>query len=155
MARQYWLMKSEPHVFSFAHQQALPDGVGRWEGVRNYQARNYMRAMNVGDLAIFYHSSCEPPHAAGVIEVVREAYPDPTQFEPESDYFDEKSKPEDPRWSMVDVRAVEALEPVTLAAMRENPALQNAVILRKGNRLSITPLTAGEFDTIVAMGHAG
>lgn len=151
---QYWLMKSEPHVWSFAQQQSAPEGIGRWEGVRNYQARNYLRAMRTGDRALFYHSSCTPPHVAGVVEVVRTAYADPTQFDPASEYYDPTSPLQEPRWSMVDVQAIEALNPVTLDALRGNPALEQMVVLRRGNRLSITPVTAAEFEEIVRMGRS-
>lgn len=150
---QYWLMKSEPHVWSFAQQQAAPEGIGRWEGVRNYQARNYLRAMRTGDRALFYHSSCTPPHVAGVVEIVRTAYPDPTQFDPASEYYDATSPLHEPRWSMVDVQAVEALSPVTLEVLREQPALADMVVLKRGNRLSITPVSAAEFEAIVALGR--
>ncbi len=154
MPRAYWLMKSEPDVFSFADQQAAPGGVGPWEGVRNYQARNFMRAMKLGDLAIFYHSNATPPHAAGIVEIVREAYPDDTQYDPTSPYYDPRVPPAAPRWDRVDVRAVAPLTPVPLDAMRGNPALATLRILQKGNRLSVTPLTEDEFHEIARMGGA-
>ncbi len=108
MARRYWLVKSEPDVHSFEHHRSLPDSTDSWDGVRNYQARNYMRdAMKCGDRVVFYHSNTNPPHAAGVAEIVREAYPDHTQWDPDSKYYDEKSSKDDPRWFMVDIAFVE------------------------------------------------
>ncbi len=150
----YWLFKSEPDVFSFADLKARPRRTEPWTGVRNYQARNYMRdQMKLGDLALFYHSSCPEPGVAGVIRVASLPYPDETQFDPHSEYFDEKASPNQPRWIMVDV-AWEADLPkyVPLEALRADSALADLLILRKGNRLSITPLTAAQYKGICRLG---
>ena len=146
-----WLMKSEPDVFSIDHLAERPRRRAPWDGVRNYQARNYLRAMAVGDLAFFYHSSCAEPGIHGVVRIVRTAYPDPTQFEPSSEYFDPKSDPADPRWSMVDV----ALErrfgrPIGLDELRTVPQCSEMMILRRGNRLSITPVSALEWRAVLS-----
>ena len=151
---RYWLFKSEPDVFSFQDLKARPGRREPWNGVRNYQARNFMRdAMAPGDLGLFYHSSCPDPGVAGVIRVASEAVPDPTQFEPGGEYEDPASKPEAPRWFLVDVAwAADLQNPVPLAALRAEPALAGMLILRKGNRLSITPVEEGEFETICRLG---
>ena len=151
---RYWLMKSEPDVYSFSHLWNAPNRTGGWEGVRNYQARNYMAEMRVGDGVLFYHSSCLVPGVAGVARVARAAYPDTVQFNAESDYFDPKSSPENPRWVQVDVEAVEALNLVTLEALRADTALENLLILRRGNRLSITPVEEVHFRRIIKLGGA-
>lgn len=147
---RYWLLKSEPDVFSFDDLKKRPRKTEPWNGVRNYQARNFMRDdMNVGDLGLIYHSSCEVPGVAGVIHISKEAYPDPTQFDPSSEYFDKGSKPEDPRWVMVDVTwHADFPRFVPLEQLREDKALEEMLILRRGNRLSITPVTAKEFKRI-------
>ena len=146
-ARQYWLMKSEPDEASIddlAREGTLP-----WTGVRNYQARNFMRdQMRIGDGVLFYHSSCPEPGIAGLAEVCSQPYPDPTQFDPKSDYFDKASKKDEPRWSLVDVRFVSKNALVPLPALREHDALAEMVVLRKGNRLSITPVTPAEWRFI-------
>ena len=151
---RYWLLKSEPDVFSFDHLKKRARKTEPWNGVRNYQARNYMRDdMSVGDLGFFYHSSCEEPGIAGVVRISKEAYPDPTQFDPASEYFDKGSKHEEPRWMMVDV-TWHADMPVfvSLPMLREDPALADLLILRKGNRLSITPVEAAHFKRICKLG---
>lgn len=151
---KYWLLKSEPDVFSFDHLKKRPKKTEPWNGVRNYQARNYMRdEMQVGDLGLFYHSSCAEPGVAGIVEITRAAYPDHTQFDPTSEYFDAGSKKEDPRWLMVDV-TFEADLPkfVHLAQLREDAALADLLILRRGNRLSITPVEAAHFKRICKLG---
>ncbi len=147
----YWLMKTEPSVFSLADLRDSPDGTAEWEGVRNYQARNYMRdEMQAGDRVLFYHSATNPPAIVGTARVVREAYPDPTAWDPDSRYFDPKSSPENPRWVMVDVRYEQAFaRPLTLAELREIPALKDMLLLRKGMRLSIQPVTAEEFAAVL------
>ena len=152
--RRYWLVKSEPSAFSFADLLAAPAQTTAWDGVRNYQARNFMRdGMRVGDLVLFYHSNVEPAGVAGVAEVVREAYPDPTAFDPSDPHFDPKSRPEEPAWVMVDVRAVDRFpRPVTLDALRANPALAGMELLRRGSRLSVHPVTRAEFEVVRAMG---
>ncbi|NJM55566.1 MAG: EVE domain-containing protein [Verrucomicrobiae bacterium] len=154
MARRYWLMKTEPDVFSLADLKARPAQTEPWEGVRNYQARNLMRdAMHVGDRVLFYHSSTEPTGVAGVAEIVRAAYPDTTALDPESPYFDAKATPEDPRWLRVDVRFVaEFPRFVTLAEMKAEPALAEMRVVQRGQRLSIQPVTAAEFKQVCAMG---
>ena len=148
---RHWLMKSEPQDFSIddlAARKREP-----WSGVRNYQARNYMRdEMRTGDKVLFYHSTCDEPGVAGLAKVVSAAYPDPTQFDPKSDYFDAKSDRGAPRWMLVDVGFVRKLKRVvTLDELRFNPALKDMITLRKGNRLSITPVDKAHFDAIVAM----
>jgi predicted RNA-binding protein with PUA-like domain len=149
--RAYWLMKSEPEVYSIDHLARA--GRGPWDGVRNYQARNHMRAMHVGDLVLFYHSSTEPPGVAGVARVCREAYPDHTQFDREHDHYDPKSKPDDPRWSMVDLEFVEKLETlVTLATLKSDPALEGMLVARRGMRLSVQPVELKHFRRVLELG---
>jgi predicted RNA-binding protein with PUA-like domain len=155
--RRFWLMKSEPDVFGFDDLLAAPGRTTSWEGVRNYQARNFMRdEMAVGDRVLYYHSNAEPAGVAGIAEVARAAYPDPTAFDPASAYHDPKSDPADPVWLMVDVRAVEGFpRVVTLAELRAEPALAEMVALRRGNRLSVTPVTAAEWKAVCRLGRAG
>jgi predicted RNA-binding protein with PUA-like domain len=152
MAAQHWLIKSEPDVFSI-HDLAKAKGTRTsWEGVRNYQARNFLRAMRRGDHCLFYHSNADPPGVAGVVEVVREAYPDPSAWDPRSDYHDPRASPENPVWSMVDVRLLEAFSSeVPLDELRQVKALAGMELLRRGSRLSVTPVTAAEFRTIVKL----
>jgi predicted RNA-binding protein with PUA-like domain len=147
---RYWLLKSEPDVFSFADLKKRPKQTEPWNGVRNYQARNFMRDdMQVGDLALFYHSSCAEPGVAGIVKITRAAYPDNTQFDPKSEYYDAGSKKADPRWLMVDVTWEQDLAHfVHLAQLRDQPQLVDMLILRKGNRLSITPVEATHFKHI-------
>lgn len=145
----YWLMKTEPEAYSWDDLKNKPNSTDFWDGVRNYQARNFMRDMKVGDKVFFYHSQINPPAIVGIATVVREAYPDPTQFDPESKYFDPKSKTEDPRWSVVDIRSeAEFAEPVTLPELRDIPELEEMVLLRKGSRLSVQPVTEKEWKII-------
>lgn len=147
---QYWLMKSEPEVFSIKDLENRGKRGSHWDGVRNYQARNFMRGMSRGDLALFYHSNCTVPGIVGVMKIVREAYPDHTAFDPADPHFDPKSDPEKPRWDMVDVAFVEQFQrTISLAEMRETPALQGMQVLRKGNRLSITPVEQKEWNAIM------
>ena len=145
-------MKSEPEDFSIDDLERK--GVEPWSGVRNYQARNYMlKEMKVGDGVLFYHSSTEVPGVYGLAKVATESYPDPTQFDRKSDYYDPKSRREEPRWYLVDVAFDKRLKyPVTLERLRADPALEGLLALKKGNRLSITPVTKPEFDRIVALG---
>jgi len=154
MERRCWLVKTEPESFSI---DALAR-VGRtmWDGVRNYQARNYMRdGMRVGDEVLVYHSNASPPGVAGIARVASAAYPDPTAFDPNDHHYDPDSKPDDPRWLLVDLEFVEKLPAlVTLDGMKEDPALDGMMILRKGNRLSITPVEPAHYDHIVAVGRA-
>jgi predicted RNA-binding protein with PUA-like domain len=151
---KYWLLKSEPDVFSFADLKKRPRKTEPWNGVRNYQARNFMRdEMSVGDLGLFYHSSCAEPGVAGIVKITRAAYPDPTQFDPKSEYFDAGSKQEDPRWLMVDVTfEMDVPQFVHLAQLREDSVLADLLILRRGNRLSITPVEAAHFKRICKLG---
>ncbi len=145
-------MKSEPHVYPW--EQLVDDKTTHWDGVRNYQARNTMRdLMKIGDLVLFYHSNCKPPHIAGVAKVCREGYPDFTAQDSSSKYFDPKATPDNPRWMMVDIEAVTAMkEIVTLPEMRENPALEGMPLLMKGQRLSVQSVPKNCFDTICKMG---
>jgi predicted RNA-binding protein with PUA-like domain len=143
-------MKSEPDTFGYADLvKAKRTG---WDGVRNHQARNFMRAMQVGDQAIFYHSNADPPGAAGICKVVRAAEPDPTQFDPKSHYYDPSSDPADPRWVWVTVAPVRALRLVPLEELKAMPELAGSRLVARGNRLSVLPLTEAEFDAIVRRG---
>jgi predicted RNA-binding protein with PUA-like domain len=152
VAKRYWLMKSEPDVYSI--EQLEKDGSTSWEGVRNYQARNFMMEMKKGDRVLFYHSNAEPPGVAGVAEVVREAYPDTAAFDSKSDYYDEKSTPENPRWFMVDVGFVERFPAVLpLPELKDEPALEGMEVLRKGTRLSVTAVSEEHFDRVLKMGR--
>jgi predicted RNA-binding protein with PUA-like domain len=146
----HWLFKSEPDVFGYA--DLVKKRREGWDGVRNFQARNFMRTMRKGDLGIFYHSNATPPGAAGVCKVVGEAEPDPTQFDPSSKYFDPKSKPADPLWDWVTVAPVKALRFIPLDELRTMPELVECRLLARGNRLSVMPLTDDEFAAIVARG---
>jgi len=142
----YWLMKSEPDECSIDDALAAPGRITPWSGVRNYQARNFMRdAMRVGDSVFFYHSSCPEPGIAGLAEVASSAYPDPTQFDRRSDYYDAKSKRTAPRWVMVDVRALHKTRLAALAELRRHKALAGMWLLRPGSRLSITPVSPAEW----------
>ena len=146
---RHWLMKSEPDEFSIDDLAKAPKQSTPWFGVRNYQARNFMRDdMRVGDRAFFYHSSCPEPGIAGIVEVSRAAYPDATQFDPKSPYYDAKSTREAPRWLNVDVKLVRKTRLVTVPMLRETRGLAGMVTLRRGNRLSITPVTAAEWNII-------
>ena len=152
-ARRFWLMKSEPDECSIDDALAAPDRTVPWVGVRNYQARNFMRdAMRPGDGVLFWHSGCEPPGIAGLAEVASAPYPDPTQFDPTSKYFDPKSTPDRPQWDWVTVAPVKRLRFVPLDELREMPELADCRLLARGNRLSVMPLTQAEFDAIVARG---
>jgi predicted RNA-binding protein with PUA-like domain len=149
---KYWLMKTEPAAFSFDDLKNSPDQTTHWDGVRNYQARNFMRDMQKGDRVFFYHSQSDPLVIVGIAEVVRTSYPDHTQFDPSSNYFDPKSDPMNPRWDMVDIRFYQAFEPpVTLSELRETPGLEEMVLLRKGSRLSVQPVTAQEWKIILTL----
>lgn len=147
---RYWLFKSEPDAFSF--EQLRSEKVTPWSGVRNYQARNNMLEMRVGDLGFFYHSSCAEPGAVGICRVVREGYPDFTAFEKGGEYYDPRSTPEKPMWQMVDVEYVEPLEhPVTLARMRAEPRLLGMQLLKKGSRLSVQPVMPHEWKIVLEL----
>ena len=146
-------MKSEPDVFSIDHLRKMPRKTEHWDGIRNYQARNFMRDdMKKGDLAFFYHSNCEEPGIVGIMEIASAAYPDHTAFEPGQKYFDEKSTPENPRWMMVDVKFKKKFKKnVSLASLKEEKKLSNMRLVQRGNRLSILPVTASEWKCILKM----
>lgn len=145
---QFWLMKSEPDAFSI--DDLSKQGPSPWDGVRNYQARNFIKEMAVGDLVFFYHSSCTPAGIVGVAKVVRSAYPDHTSWDPTSKYYDEKSSEEQPRWFMVDVEFVEKFPSmITLAALKQDPALQEMLLTKKGSRLSVMPVQESEWHHIM------
>ncbi len=147
---RYWLVKSEPDVFSITDLER--ERTTSWEGVRNFQARNAMIEMRLGDLALYYHSNAEPSGVAGVCEIVKLAYPDPTQFDPKSEYFDEGSKPDDPRWKMVDVGFVERFaRTISLDELKAEAALEGMVVLQKGTRLSVTPVSKLHFEHVRAL----
>lgn len=150
----YWLMKSEPDAFSFEDLKARPKQTEPWDGVRNYQARNFMRdAMKVGDPILFYHSNTNPPGVVGIAHVASEPYPDPTAFDKKSKYHDPKSDPEKPRWILVDVAFKADLKRlVSLDEMKTMPELSEMRALQRGNRLSITPVTKDEFQAIKKAG---
>ena len=150
MTSRYWLMKSEPDECSIDDLAAAPRQTVPWIGVRNYQARNFMRdEMRVGDGVLFYHSSCPQPGIAGLAEVASAAYPDATQFDPASPYHDSKASPLAPRWLHVDVRLRRKTRLLSLAEMRERPELQTMQVLQRGNRLSITPVTPAEWQAVL------
>jgi predicted RNA-binding protein with PUA-like domain len=150
--QQFWLMKSEPEAFSIEDLKKAKQQTTCWDGVRNYQARNYMRAMQLGDLAFYYHSNAEPSAIVGIAEIVKTAYPDPTQFDPEDSHFDPKSKMEAPAWDMVDVKFVEQFNaPLSLEMLRDLPALEGMELLRRGSRLSVQPVTAAQWKAIVKL----
>ncbi len=152
-ARRYWLLKSEPNVFSIDDLCAEPGKETYWEGVRNYQARNYMRdEMKVGDGVLFYHSRQAPIGVAGTAVVVRAAYPDDTAFDPNSPYFDPKSDPEHPRWVRIDVRHTQTFDKVvTLAELKANPKLDGMVVIKRGSRLSVQPVTEAQWIEVHRM----
>jgi predicted RNA-binding protein with PUA-like domain len=149
----YWLMKSEPDVFGIDHLKAMPKKTEHWDGVRNYQARNMMRDdMKKGDLVFFYHSNCDEPGIVGIMKVVREGYPDHTAFHPESKYYDPKSDPDKPRWYMVDVQYQRKLRRViTLAELKTRKAMEDCPLVRKGNRLSIMPISKRQWDFVLGL----
>lgn len=151
--RQYWLMKSEPYAFGIDDLEEV--GTEPWDGIRNYEARNFMKDdMRIGDGVLFYHSNVRPPCIVGTMEVASESYPDPTQFDPDSNYFDEKSSEEDPTWELVDVKFVQKFDdPAIRDAIKAEPALQDMVLLKRF-RLSITPVTEEEWLKIHEMAGA-
>ncbi len=152
MSSRYWLMKSEPDECSIDDALAAPSQTVPWTGVRNYQARNFMRdAMQVGDGVLFYHSSCPQPGVAGIARVASGVRPDPTQFDAASPYYDGASKPEAPRWLLLDVQALRKTRLLGLPELRAEPALADMLLLRKGNRLSITPVTPPEWAAVLAL----
>jgi predicted RNA-binding protein with PUA-like domain len=150
----YWLIKSEPDAFSIDDLDASPDQTTHWDGVRNYQARNFMRdGMQIGDHAFFYHSNCKPPGIVGICEVVSAPYPDHTAFDPKSDYFDAKSDPEDPRWLMVDFRLVRRTRRlISLDEIKQHAdRLDGLPLIRRGNRLSVMPVSKEHWDFILSL----
>ncbi len=150
----YWLMKSEPDVFSFEDLKNRPNKTEPWNGVRNYQARNFMRdEMKIGDLILFYHSSCEIPGVAGIAKVSSEPYPDKTQFEKKSEYFDPKATKDAPRWFLIDVSyELDLKKHVSLEELKKQQELSQMRLLQRGNRLSILPVTREEFEYIKKLG---
>ena len=153
--RRHWLVKSEPESFSWDDLEASPGRTTCWDGVRNYQARNFMRdGMRAGDLVLFYHSNAEPPAAVGVCEVVREAYPDHTAFDPSDPHHDPASREDAPTWMMVDLRAVERFAvPVSLPMLRDAAGLEGLELLRRGSRLSVQPVEAAHWEIIIGLGR--
>ncbi|HMN46898.1 MAG TPA: EVE domain-containing protein [Povalibacter sp.] len=150
----YWLMKSEPGTFSIDDLAAAKKSTTGWDGVRNFQARNYLREMKKGDLAFFYHSSCDVPGVAGIVKVVREGYPDPSAFDAKDDHYDPDSKKDNPRWYSVDVQLERKFdEVISLEELRkhEKGKLKNMIVLKRGNRLSVTPVTKSEFEFIASL----
>ncbi|MCX7096687.1 MAG: EVE domain-containing protein [Methylococcales bacterium] len=149
----YWLMKSEPEVFGINDLYQKPGQTEHWDGVRNYQARNMLRdAMKLGDRVFFYHSNCDLPGIVGIMEVVKEGYPDDTAFDPDNIHFDPKSDPENPRWMMVDVKYVRTLSrTISLKELKLHPELADMALLRRGNRLSIMPVSVAEWDFILGL----
>lgn len=148
----YWLLKSEPSTFGLADLQASPNQTTRWDGVRNYQARNMIRdTMRPGDEGFLYHSSCPEPGIVGIIRIVSDAYPDPTAFDSNSPYYDPSSDPNSPRWFAIDVQLVQPIPLLSLAALRQYPPLGEMLILRRGNRLSITPVTPQQWQDILGL----
>jgi predicted RNA-binding protein with PUA-like domain len=147
---RYWLMKSEPDAYGI--DDLARDKTTNWNGVRNYQARNFMRdQMQIGDQVLYYHSSCEEPGVVGIAEVCKLAYPDPSQFDKKSDYYDPKSTPDDPRWLNVDIRFVRKIGPVALEELRKHKELAGMRILQRGNRLSITPVDPAEWRFVLRL----
>ena len=150
--RQYWLMKSEPSSFSIDDLMRSPKQTTCWDGVRNYQARNFMRSMAVGDHVLFYHSSADPPAVVGIAEVVNTAYPDSTQFDKNDTHYDAESTPSEPRWHMVDIRYLQKFaRPLTLDELRKESKLKGMVLLKKGSRLSVQPVTLREWKHITSL----
>ncbi|MGB5606247.1 MAG: EVE domain-containing protein [Gammaproteobacteria bacterium] len=150
---KYWLMKSEPDVFGIDDLKAAPGKTEPWDGVRNYQVRNMMRdEMQPGDLAFFYHSNCKQPGIAGIMKITRAGYPDSTAFDPKKKYYDPKSDPDNPRWFMVDVKYVRHMRRgITLAELKDYPQLSDLPLVRRGNRLSVLPVTKQQWDFILAV----
>ena len=152
MSKKFWLMKSEPSECSVQSVLAMPDHRVDWFGIRNYQARNFMRdEMSIGDEVLFYHSSCKEPGVVGLARVASEVHPDETQFDPTSEYYDPKSTLENPRWVCVDIEVLEEGPVLGIAELRQHPELAEMQILKKGNRLSITPLTEDEYRFIIRL----
>jgi len=152
MNKKYWLFKAEPHIYGVDHLNAAPEKIGRWDGIRNYQARNFLRdQVAIDDEVFIYHSSCKQVGIVGTAKVIKAAYPDPTQFNLESDYYDPKSTPENPRWVSVDIQLTHTFPRlITLAEIKAQPALENMVLVKQG-RLSTQPVTKDEWKFILKM----
>ena len=155
--RRNWLFKSEPTAYSFTDLRNEPDQTAEWDGVRNYQVRNFMRDdMKVGDGVLFYHSSAKPLAVVGTARIVRESYPDSTAWNQAEKHYDPRSTPDSPVWLMVDIQAGnEFARPVTLDEIKQNPKLQNMLVIRRGMRLSIQPVTQDEWDEVISLGSEG
>ncbi|OGW64910.1 MAG: EVE domain-containing protein [Nitrospirae bacterium RIFCSPLOWO2_02_FULL_62_14] len=152
MAHRYWLMKSEPSAFSIQDLRKTRNQTTSWDGVRNFQARNFMRAMKSGDRVLFYHSNADPPAVAGIAEVVKEAYPDDTAFDPKDIHYDPKSTPARPLWDVVDIKLVRIFPvPIPLDRLREVPKLKRMELLRKGSRLSVQPVRPEEWAVVLKL----
>ena len=150
--RRYWLMKSEPSAFSIDDLMNAPAQTTCWDGVRNYQARNFMRDMAIGDQVLFYHSNADPPAVVGIAEIVKTAYPDPTQFDKKNTHYDPQSERSSPRWDMVNIRHVRRFSrPLTLDQLRKETKLKEMVLLRKGSRLSVQPVSPQEWEHILSL----
>jgi len=149
----YWLFKSEPDSYSFSRLKSEKDQTTGWDGVRNYQARNLLRdSIKVGDEVFFHHSNADPPCIAGIARVVKAGHPDPTAFDPKSDYYDPKSDPDDPTWYQVSIQAVRAIDPpLGMPRLKQVPELAGMELLRKGSRLSVQPVTPGEWDAVLKL----
>ncbi|MCE3252171.1 MAG: hypothetical protein K0Q67_1181 [Cellvibrio sp.] len=152
MAKNYWLFKAEPHIYGIDHLAAAPNKTGRWDGIRNYQARNFLRdQVALNDEVFIYHSSCKNVGIVGTAKVVKTAYPDPTQFNPESDYYDPKSPRENPRWVSVDIKLTKVFPRlIPLAEIKAQPQLENMVLVKQ-SRLSTQPVTAAEWAFIISL----
>ncbi len=150
----FWLFKSEPDKYSIEDLKNEPEHTACWDGIRNYQARNFLRdEVKIGDMVLYYHSRCEPPGVVGLAKVVKEAYPDDTAWDPKADYYDPKSKPENPTWVMVDVQWVANFPNfVSLADLKANPALEGMRVIMRGQRLSIQPVDKAHFQAVLKMG---
>lgn len=155
MSKKYWLMKCEYKECTFDELKARPDRIGRWRGVRNYQARNFIRdEMKIGDLVFFYQSNCSEPGIAGLAKIIREGYPDPSQFDSENNYYDSKASEESPRWFSIDIKWKRNFRTfVHLTDLKTNPKLQKMKVVQKGQRLSIQPVTKNEFEIVNKMGE--
>ena len=155
--RKYWLFKSEPTSYSFDDLLNEENQTAEWDGVRNYQVRNFMRdEMTEGDAVLFYHSSTNPTAVVGTATIVGEAYPDVTAWDPQAKYYDPKSSPDNPAWLVVDIKVDREFgRPVTLAEIKNNPALADMFLVRRGMRLSVQPVTQAEYEEIVSLGSQG
>jgi predicted RNA-binding protein with PUA-like domain len=152
MTHRYWLMKSEPSAFSIQDLQQMRGQTTSWDGVRNFQARNFMRAMKKGDRVLFYHSNADPPSVMGIAEVVKEAYPDDSAFDPRDIHYDPRSTPAKPLWDMVDIKLVRIFPvPISLDRLRDEPKLKRMELLRKGSRLSVQPVRPEEWAIVLKL----